>query len=217
MVEISKDDKAFLKTVEESTITSGDHYVVPLPFKKENLIMPNNRKQAMQRLIYLKRRFKKDPAFFEDYKQFMSNLLGKGYARRMDDSPVGRMWYIPHHGVYHPSKPRKIRVVFDCSAQFAGRSLNQELLTGPDLTNPIVGVLTRFRQGEVAFMMDIESMYYQLRVPEYQQSFIKFLWWENPNIEEEPSDLVMCAHVFGVSSASCSNYPLKRTATDNAD
>ena len=81
MVEISKDDKAFLKTVEESTITSGDHYVVPLPFKKENLIMPNNRKQAMQRLIYLKRRFKKDPAFFEDYKHFMSNLLVKGYAK----------------------------------------------------------------------------------------------------------------------------------------
>ena len=41
MVEISKDDKAFLKTIEESTTKSGDHYVVPLPFKKENLIMLN--------------------------------------------------------------------------------------------------------------------------------------------------------------------------------
>ena len=37
MVEISKDDKAFLKTVEKSTTNSGDHYVVLL---KENLIMP---------------------------------------------------------------------------------------------------------------------------------------------------------------------------------
>ena len=87
MGEISNDDKAFLKTVEESTIKSGDHYVVPLPFEKENLIMQNNRKQAMQRLIFLKRRFNKDPAFFEDYKQFMRNLLVKGYARRIDDSP----------------------------------------------------------------------------------------------------------------------------------
>ena len=78
--------------------------------------------------------------------------------------------------MYHPSKPRKIIVVFDCSAQFAGKSLNQELLTGPDLTNSIIGVLTRFRQGEVAFMADIESMYYQVRVPEYQQTYIKFLW-----------------------------------------
>ena len=120
MVEISNDDKAFLKN-QQSTIKSGDHYIVPLPFKKENLIMPNNRKQAMQRLIYLKRRLNKDPAFFENYKQFMSNLLVKGYARKMDDLPVERKWYIPHHGVYHPSKPRKIRVVFDCSAQFAGK------------------------------------------------------------------------------------------------
>ena len=67
-------------------------------------------------------------------------------------------------------------------------------------------------------MVNMESMYYQVRVPEYQQSFIKFLWWENHNIEEEPSDFAMCAHVFGgVSSASCSNYALKRSATDNAD
>ena len=79
-----------MKTVEESTTKSGDYYVVPLSFRKENLIMPNDRKQAMQRLIYLKRRFKKDPAFFEDYKQFMSNLLVNGYAKRMDDSPVGK-------------------------------------------------------------------------------------------------------------------------------
>ena len=87
----------------------------------------------------------------------------------MDDSPVGRMWYIPHHGVYHPNKPRKIRVIFDCSSQFAVKSLNQELLVGPDpSTNSIVGVLTRFRQGQVAYMADIESIYYQVRVPEYQ-------------------------------------------------
>ena len=40
----------------------------------------------------------------------------------------------------------------------------------------------------------------------------------NHKIEEEPSDVTMCAYVFGgVSSASCSNYALKRTATDNTD
>ena len=107
--------------------------------------------------------------------------------------------------------------MFDCSAPFAGKSLNQELLTGPDLTNPIVVILTRFRQGEVAFIADIESMYYQVRVPEYQQTLIKFLWLENQNIEEEPADFAVCFHVFGVLSASCLNYSLKRTAADNTD
>ena len=121
--------------------------------------------------------------------------ISLAYSGRMDDSLAGRTWYVPHHGVYHPSKPRKIRVVFDCSAQCS--VLSQELLTGPDLTNLIVGVLIRFRQREVAFMADIESMCYQVRVLQFQQSFIKFLWWENHNIEQELSDFAMCAHVFG--------------------
>ena len=98
----------------------------------------------------------------------MSNLLVKGYERGMDDSPVPGTWYISHHGVYHPPKPRKIRVKTDCIAQFAGGSLNQELLAGPELSNLTVGVMTRFRQGEDAFISDIESMFYQRRVSEYQ-------------------------------------------------
>ena len=77
--------------------------------------------------------------------------------------------------MYHPSKPGKIRVVFDCSAEFDERSLNRELLTGPDLTNQIVGVLTRFQQNSIAFMADIEAMYYQVMVSEHQQTFIKFV------------------------------------------
>ena len=61
-------------------------------------------------------------------------------------------------------------------------------------------------------------MYYQVRVPGFQQTVIKFLEWEYHNIEEETSDFAMCAHVFcGVLSATYSNYPLKRTTTDIPD
>jgi hypothetical protein len=61
--------------------------------------------------------------------------------------------------VYHPQKPDKIRVVFDCSARYRGTSLNDQLLQGPDLTNSLAGVLTRFREEPVAFMSDVESMF----------------------------------------------------------
>ena len=65
-------------------------------------------------------------------------------------------------------------------------------------------------------MADVKSMYYQVMVPVNQQSFLKFLWWNNGNLLEEPHDFVMCAYVFGgTSSASCSNYALKKTAIDN--
>ena len=102
-------------------------------------------------------------------------MITKGYARNEDTKTPGKTRFIPPYWVYHPSKPGKIRVVFDCSAEFDGRSLNRELLTGPDLTNQIVGVLTRFQQNRIAFMADIEAMYYQVMVSEHQQTFIKFV------------------------------------------
>ena len=56
----------------------------------------------------------------------------------------GYVWYLPHFGVYHPKKPSKVRVVFDASAEFEGMSLNKVLLSGPDLTNSLLGVLMHF-------------------------------------------------------------------------
>ena len=65
-------------------------------------------------------------------------------------------------------------------------------------------------------MAYVESMYYQVIVPDNQESFLKFLWWNNSNVLKEPQDFVMFAHVFGrTSSARCSNYALGRTAVDN--
>ena len=117
--------------------------------------------------------------------------------------------------MYHPSKPGKICVVFNCSAEFQGRSIKKELLSGPDLTNQIIGVLTQFHEEKIAFMADVEAMY-QVQLPEDQQSFLKFLWWENHDIDTEPHDYVMCAHIFGATlSASCLNYALCRTAVEN--
>ncbi|KAK0150328.1 hypothetical protein N1851_008573 [Merluccius polli] len=55
-------------------------------------------------------------------------------------------WYLPSFGVYHPRKPGNIRVVFDSSTQHGGVSLNDVLLTGPDLNNTLLGVLIRFRE-----------------------------------------------------------------------
>ena len=89
----------------------------------------------------------------------MEEIISKGYAREAKTNPPdGRTRYLPHHGVYHPLKPSKLRVVFDCSAGLNGRSINKELLSGPDLANKLVGVLTKFRENKVAFMADIEKM-----------------------------------------------------------
>ena len=50
----------------------------------------------------------------------MRKIIEKGYAKTVPISQLNRndrkVWYLPHHGIYHSKKPDKIRVVFDCSA-----------------------------------------------------------------------------------------------------
>ena len=125
--------------------TENLHYETPLPFKSRPLL-PNNRVMALTRLEHLKRIFIKDGKYKEDYIKFINEILSRGDAEEAPSVPPENQetWYIPHHSVYHPKK-QKIRVVFDCSARFKGSSLNDQLLSEPDLTNNLLGVLCRFR------------------------------------------------------------------------
>ena len=205
---------------QEATFVNG-HYELPMPFRRVEVVMPNNRAQVLSRLESIKKRFIRDSKYREDYKKFMNDLVGKEYARKVVDESAKTandvdVWYLPHHGVYHPHKPDKIRVVFDCSFQYAGKSLNKELLQGPDLTSSLVGVLIRFRRERVAFMADIESMFYQVRIPESRVNYLRFVWWPDGDISKDPEDYRMQGHLFGaVSSPSCANFALRKTADDN--
>jgi len=152
---LSQEDRHFLQIMETETHQRVDgHYEMPLPFKKEEAIFQNNRDLAVNRLKHLKKRLKSDQNYRKDYQDFMQNIISNGHAERVPENELaindGHTWYVPHHGVYHPKKPGKIRVVFDCSAMYKGESLNKELLQGPDLTNNLIGVLCRFRKEPVA-------------------------------------------------------------------
>ena len=86
------------------------------------MTLPNNRRAAEKRLMHLKKKFQRDPKFHEDYNKFMQEKISKGYAKESQTTPRdGREWYLPHHIVYHPNKPDKIRVVFECNGEFNGR------------------------------------------------------------------------------------------------
>ena len=135
----------------------------------------------------------------------MNDIIRKGFARKVlpDRVPArsGQVWYIPHHGVYHPKKPDKIRVVFYCSARYGGASLNDQLMQGPDLTSRLVGVLTRFRHLPVAFMVDIDAMFHQVREPDNQRDFLRFFWWPDGLLDEVPTEPQVNVHLFGAVSS----------------
>ncbi|XP_051803945.1 uncharacterized protein LOC127533924 [Acanthochromis polyacanthus] len=215
---VSQEDLVFLHKLEQGiTQTENGHYEMPLPFK-ERPQMPDNRQQAENRLNQLKRKFMRDEKYKADYLKYMGDIIKRGDAEETDDyGHPGETWYIPHHGIYHPKKPEKLRVVFDCSAKHKGTCLNEHLLNGPDMINNLTGVLVRFRQHQVALLCDIEKMFHQFKVKESDRNYLRFLWWKDGDMSSQPQTYRMTVHLFGaVSSPGCANYGLKRLAKENS-
>lgn len=149
---------------------------------------------------------------------FMSDIISSGHAEKVPVEKVltknGQVWYIPHHGVYHPKEPGKIRFVFDGSVEFAGESVKRHLLLS-DLTNNLIGVLCRFRQEPVAVMCDIEGMCHQVHVNPEHRNFLRFFWWDSGSIDSYPEECRMTVHLFGAtSSPGCANFALKKVESD---
>ena len=154
----------------------------------------------------------------KDYFEFMQKILDKGHASPvpLDDirakSQSGKVWYLPHFGVYHPKKPTQIRVVFDSSAEYLDVSLNKELPPDPDLMNSLLGVLIRFRRETTAIMCDIEQMFHSFSVDPNHRDFLRFLWFENNKPGKPIMEYRMYVHLFGNGpSPAVATFGLRKT------
>ena len=135
----------------------------------------------------------------------MDDLLTKGYARMLTEDEAAarspKTWYLPHHGNFHPHKPRKIRVKLNAAALHDGVSLNSQLNRGPDLTNSLLGVVLRFRRERIVLAADIQSMFFQVKVPAEDADALRFLCWEEADFRKPPKEYRMVSHIFGAKDS----------------
>jgi hypothetical protein len=123
------------------------------------------------------------------------------------------VWYLPIFGVYNRKKPNEVRGVFDSSAIYEGISLNKVLMTGPDLTNNLLGILIRFRKDQYAVTADIEQMFYQFYVKPEHRDFLRFFWYKDNDPQLPLIEHRMCVHVFGnAPSPAIATYGLRKIA-----
>lgn len=85
--------------------------------------------------------------------------------------------FLPIFSVDHPKKPDQVRMVFDSSAQCNGASLNNVLLSGPDLINSLLAVLMRFRLDNIGVMADIQQIFHCFKVREDHRNYLRFFWY----------------------------------------
>ena len=80
---LSQEDKCFLQKMDDGIKHIGGHYQMPLPFRDDNIMMPSNKKQAVLRAEWLKKKLVKNKDFHKDYMTFMNNIFDKNYARKI--------------------------------------------------------------------------------------------------------------------------------------
>ena len=196
----------------------NDHLQIGLPFKavpKSNYDNP----QLHSRLKSLNRKLIKDPDLKTDYVEFMESMVSSDFIEEVptDELSEEKCYYLSHHGVRHKRK-KTLRIVFDCSMKTSGRSLNDYLLTGPNMANSLVGVLLRFRIERIAVVGDIAKMFNMIRLAEEDRDFYRFLWYREHDINSDPVSYRMKVHLFGSTcSPAIANYALKRSVECEQD
>ena len=130
----------------------------------------------------------------------MQNLKSNGYIEKANESVYDSKheWYLP----YFVTSQAKKRIVYDGKSEYKGVCVNDVIMTGPDLLNPLVHVLARFRKGKYALMADITKCFFQIKLPVAQRDLCRLLWFENDDVHK--GKLVpfrFCVHPWGIKSS----------------
>ncbi|XP_057380666.1 uncharacterized protein LOC130703063 [Daphnia carinata] len=197
---MSADDRRGEEILKRTTRYIRNHHQVGLMWKVENP--------------------ERDPSYAKQYDGVIQEYINLGHARLLFTEEAKRRTsktnYMPHYGVRSStSSTTKTRVVFDCSAECEGTSLNKNL-RGPNYLLNLLGIILRFRKHQSPISSDIEKMYHQVLVPEEDQDAFRF-FYRSPNSTTSPLTYRMTVHVFGaVSSPSTCLFALNKTAEDNS-
>ena len=129
----------------------GERFAVGMPWRPPDgrLDLQSNKIQAEQRLHSLERSLAKKPDVHHAYRNVIDTYFTKGYIEHVPDNKIAEggsgQWYLPHFLVVRADKTTtKVRVVFDASALWDGRTLNEQMFAGQKTQNGLVHILLRF-------------------------------------------------------------------------
>lgn len=206
----NRDEVRAIEILDNTAQLINGRWVVGLPWKSSNTVMPDSYPTAFSRLKSIERKMSRDQGFADRYSERIEHLFSNNYAREIDVTESGpRVWYLPHFGVDNPNK-KKLRLVFDSAATTGEFCLNSYLLQGPDLLASLVGIMLRFRENKVGISADIRDMFLRVKIRPEDQHALRFLW----RTEGEVKHFAMTSLIFG---ANCSPFVAQFIKNKNAE
>lgn len=199
---------------EESVKYKQGRYEVCLPWREDNSKLATNYCTALNRLNSLARRFQNNNQLYDRYNQVFQEYLAEGMIEEVTKFETeNTVYYLPHHPVIRESRTTtKLRVVFDASShERESRSLNDCLLTGPNLNPDLLSILIKFRQHRVAMMADINKAFLQISLNERDRDVLRFLWLKEKPLPFEELKVVIMRMTRVPFGASASPFLLAAT------
>lgn len=193
----SKEITLARKTLQDGVKNVGGRYEAPLLWRNVIREMPDNSEYARRRFLGFEKKMECDPNLRREAHAIITTYLEKEYIKRVEDAHTSPGWYLPIFAV----TGKKTRLVIDAAATFKGYSLNNQLLAGPDLNEPLWDIWYRFREWPVAVCADISEMFHQILVRMEDQRYQRFFWRFDK--KEEIVTFEMQVMTFGASCSPC--------------
>ncbi|CAB3228699.1 unnamed protein product [Arctia plantaginis] len=208
----NSNDLRALEHLEQTAKLIDSRWYVGLPWKDGSCRMPDSELTALSRLHNLEKKMSCNEQYALRYRERIKHLLNNNFAEEiLDTTKTNKTWYLPHFGVDNPNK-NKLRLVFDAAAKTQGLSLNDYLLTGPDLLMSLLGIMLRFREHDIAVVGDIKDMFLRVKILQNDQDALRFLWRDNP--KEPIKTYKMTSLIFG---ANCAPFIAQFIKNKNAE
>lgn len=144
----------------------NDRLTTALPWKSTQL--PRSNREAVENLQH-KLYSNLSPDQKIKRQEYFQELQDLQIIEPCTETPGPQAWYLPHHCIWKG----KLRVVFDGS--FGSPSINDLLLTGPNILADIPSCLTSFRLYSIPITADLEKAFLQIEVQEPDRDFLRFL------------------------------------------
>lgn len=219
----SKEDLKCEEIFKSTCVKVNNRYQISLPFKENSGPLGESKKIATVRLLALERKFDTNLSLRTEYSKCFNEYLRLNYLVEVDPTKIKLKvddsgfhgYYLPYHSVYkEDSSTTKVRIVYNASQKTtSGISLNDKLLTGPNIQENMFALLLRWRLFRIVFTADIEKMYLQVLVSEDHTDFQRIVWRPHPS--DPPKDFKLLRVTFGMD---CSAYlairVLKQLAED---
>ncbi|KAK6764904.1 hypothetical protein RB195_025009 [Necator americanus] len=177
----SNDEKTFEYFEKYTKTISFKNSVVTAPFPlKDNVIdISDNYAIAYRRLESLQRQLATNKEQRSWYSKILNDYLKDSTIEEVHE-PVKNAagtYYMPHPGVWKPSKTKLLRIVSDASSKQRGRlSLNDIIHTGESFVNKIHDILIRSRTSKFILACDIEAAFTQIRIVNEHKDLCRCLW-----------------------------------------